>query len=225
MAQILQRELDLLASTVASDAFVELVPAAGVTLVGTEGTRSEWQSGALKIPLGALFAGQHKEALVRVRINPSEFAEGTGSSGAPSALASVRLHFRDPNDGDLERVQEVVARVATTTDAGEVARHANSRTQSIAAIFDAAKIEVQAAQAVNQGQFVDADKELAMAEKKLEEQARTTKDDASKKRLVAAAASVGAARQSASAAAAKPKAAQRSEALKLNKQGMGEMGF
>jgi Ca-activated chloride channel family protein len=230
MAQILQRELDLLASTVASEAFVELVPAAGVTLVGTEGVRSEWQGSALKIPLGALFAGQHKEALVRVRINPTDFAERMAGpsatpQAAPRALASVRLHFRDPGDGDLERVQEVVARVATTTDASEVARHANPRTQSIAAIFDAAKIEVQAAQAVNQGQFVDADKELAEAEKKLEDQARVAKDDASKKRLAAAAASVGAARQSASAVAARPKAVQRSEALKLNKQGMGEMGF
>jgi hypothetical protein len=46
-----------------------------------------------------------------------------------------------------------------------------------------------------------------------------------KKRLDAQASQVGATRSSVAKAAAAPKPAQRSEALKLNKDGMSSMGF
>ena len=36
--------------------------------------------------------------------------------GHSRSLASVRLHFRDPADGDLERIQEVVARTQLSSD-------------------------------------------------------------------------------------------------------------
>ncbi len=65
-------------------------------------------------PLGALF-GQHREALVRVRINDSTVTTSR-------ALASVRLQFRDPDDGNLPRIQEVIARTGFSADATAVPR-------------------------------------------------------------------------------------------------------
>ncbi|MEO8875856.1 MAG: VWA domain-containing protein, partial [Polyangiaceae bacterium] len=70
MAGMLRHELDLLQSTVASDAFVEVVPAPGVQLISADGIRGDMSSdGSMKIPLGTLFGGQHREALVRLRVS------------------------------------------------------------------------------------------------------------------------------------------------------------
>ena len=223
MTAMLRHELDLIQSTVASDAFVEVVPAPGVDVMGVEGIRTDRASdGSLKIPLGALFGGQHKEALVRVRVRDTKEAV-EGAQNKP--LASVRLHFRDPSEGDLERIQETIARVAWTNDVNLVASHANAKTKSIMAMQGAAKLEMEAAQQVNRGQFDGADKQLAQAEKKLADQASATKDDSERRRLTAAAQGVGHARAATKAAAAAPAPVQRNEALKLNHAGMDAMGF
>jgi Ca-activated chloride channel family protein len=221
MTAFLKKEVDLLGQTVASDALVEVVPAPGVRLLGSDGIRTDWTgNGALRIPLGALFAGQHREALVHVRVDPARFE---GAERAP--LASVRLVFHDPQDGDLERVQETVARVGMTGDSALVAKTENARTKAILAVQDAAKLQIQAAQAVSSGQFMDADKELAQAEQRVRAQAATTKDAREKNRLDTTAANIAATRRSAGAAAAAPKAVQRDEALKINKKGMSDMGY
>jgi Ca-activated chloride channel family protein len=75
MATILKGELDLLDQTLASNAFVEVVPAPGVQLSGADGVRADFSGdGSLRIPLGALHSGQHREALVRVRlVDPEAF--------------------------------------------------------------------------------------------------------------------------------------------------------
>jgi Ca-activated chloride channel family protein len=223
MTSMLKRELDLLESTVASDAFVEIVPAPGVQVLAADGIRTEWgQGGALKIPLGALFGGQHREALVRIKVRDGgAIQEGTQSK----PLASVRLHFRDPGEGDLERIQETIARVAWTNDPSVVLAHANAKTKSIIAVQDAAKLQMQSAQQVNQGDFAGADRQLAVAEKKLSDQARDSKDDSERQRLSAAAQNIASSRASTKAAAAAPAAARRPAALKLNAEGMSGMGY
>ena len=104
-------------------------------------------------------------------------------------------------------------------------RSENARTKAIAAIFDIAKTQIQVAQSINQGQFVDADRELAVAQKKLEEQASVTKDAKEKSRLTQAASSVATQRSTVGRAAAAPKAVQRDEALKMNHAAMDAMGF
>ncbi|HVH44766.1 MAG TPA: VWA domain-containing protein [Labilithrix sp.] len=226
MANILKGELDLLDATLASDSFIEIVPAPGVALVGAEGIRADWHdtSGAerraLRIPLGALHAGQHREALVRVRIDDTAAFEGQTRS-----LASVRLRFRDAQDSDLERVQETVARTQLTGDSTAVASHVSSRTKAIVAIQDSAKIQMAAAQRINDGQFMDADKELARAEASLAAQARVVTAPAEKKRIADAQTKVAAARATTQAMPSKPKAAQRESALEMNASGMKAMGF
>ncbi|MEO8797437.1 MAG: hypothetical protein ABI551_06095, partial [Polyangiaceae bacterium] len=220
-----KHELDLLQSTVASDAFVEIVPAPGVQILAADGIRGDTNSdGSMRIPLGALFGGQHREALVRVRVNDS--ARDANVDGAISKpLASVRLHFRDPAEGDLERIQETVAKVSWTKDPNVVANRANAKTQSIMAVQEAAQLEMAAAQSVNQGNFGAADSSLAVAEKKLADRAKTTKDKGTRDELEHQAVAVGNARRATKAAAAAPAPAQRSQALQLNKEGMGGMGY
>ncbi len=224
MSQTLRREMDLVTGTIASDAVVEVVTAPGVQLVGADGIRTEWgEGGALRIPVGALHGGQHREALVRVRVNDAAALEGMTTR----PIASVRLKFKDPSDGDLERIQETVARARITDDAAVVASSGNARTKAIAAIFAVSQTQLTVAQQVNSGQFVDADRELERAQKKLESEAAVAKDATEKRRLSTAAAGVASQRAAVSRAAAAPapKAAARDEALKMNHSAMDQMGF
>lgn len=221
MASILAGELDLLNQTLASGAFVEVVPAPGVELAGADGVRADFGGdGSLRIPLGALHAGQHREALVRVRlVDPAAF---TGSS---RPLASVRLRFRDTTDGGVERVQEVVARTQLTNDETLVASSASSRTKAIVAIQETAKAQVQAAQRINDGDFSNADRELARAEAALQAQVSVVKGAAEKRRLEDAQKKVASVRAAAQAAPSKPKADQRKMSLEMNASGMHDAGF
>lgn len=220
MAQLLKREVDLLGSTVASDAFVEIVPAPGMQVVAADGVALEAMGGgAFKVPLGALYAGQHRELLVKVRTRSMSAADG------PRALASVRLHFHDPSEGDLDRIQEVIARATPTDDAGAVAARPIAKTQAIVALQGAAKLQMQAAQQVNGDDFRAADAQLAAAEDQLKKGAAQTKDDAERKRLEAAAGAVARQRAATQGAAAAPAPAKRDQALKLNGAGMHDLGY
>lgn len=221
MASILKNEVDLLNATLASDSFVEIVPAPGVQLAGADGIRADWhEGGSLRIPLGALHAGQHREALVKVRIvDPAAF------EGHTRPIASVRLRFRDAQDGDLERIQEVVARTQLTGDADAVARSASSRTKAIVAIQESARIQLAAAQRVNDGNFGDADRELEKAQAQLAAQARVVTSAPEKKRLEIAASNIAASRAATRAMPAAPKAVQRDHALKMNADAMHSAGF
>jgi Ca-activated chloride channel homolog len=222
MASTLSSELALLDATLANDAIVEVVPAPGIELAGVDGVRSEWgEHRSLRIPLGALHAGQHREALVRVRISDPELFRG----GKSRALASVRLRFRDAQDSDLERVQEVVARTQLTHDEGAIARTVDSRTKAITALQEAAKIQVDAAARMNEGAFDDADQALSRAQKAIAAQAAVVQAPEQKKRLADAQNKVAAARRATQAAPSKPKSAQRADVLEMNASGMKAMGF
>jgi len=219
MKETLEHEIDLLASTVADRASLEVVPAPGVQVTGVDGASMEWASGgAVRIPLGTLFAGQHREALVRVRVNPSD-------AGTQRALASVRLVFRDPSEDDVERVQEVLARVSTTDDPAVAAAHPNARTHAMMATLDAAQTELQAAQALGSGNYAQAQSQLAATERSLRTQAAHTTDVVAKKRLEVAAQSVAAAHHRAAAAPSAAPAAVREDVLQMNSAGMKGMGY
>jgi Ca-activated chloride channel family protein len=219
MQATLEHEVDMLGSTVADQASIEVVPAPGVVLAAVEGARVEAaENGAIRIPLGALFAGQHREALVRVRLTES-------AVGTQRALASVRLHFHDPAENELERVQEVLARATTSDDPTMVAAHANAKTHAMIAIVEAAKVQIQAAQDLGTGNFAVAQNQLAAAEKGLMEEAARTKDDAMKKKLTVAAKSVAASHARAMAAPAAPAPTVRADALEMNAAGMKAAGY
>lgn len=224
LSAMLERELGLLQATAATGAVVEVVPAAGVTLMGADGVRIErGPGGAIRIPLGAMFGGQHREMLVRARVTTMN--EGSGER----PLASVRLHFQDPAEGNLERVQEVVARYRVTTDAGAVAQHRSAKTEAIVATQEAAQVTLAAAQKLNEGQFAKADEDLAAAEAKLRARAATAASEKDKSRMMASAARLSSVRASAKAAAASPPSAApmraRAMSLDANQAGMSAAGY
>jgi Ca-activated chloride channel family protein len=219
MTATLEKEIDLLATTVADQAVLEVVPAPGVMLAGVEGARVEAaEGGAVRIPLGALYAGQHRDALVRVRLTAA-------SAGTQRALASVRLKFRDPAENEVERVQEVLARAQTSDDPVAVAEHANAKTRAMMATVDAAKAQIQAAQDVGVGNFDKAENQLAVAEKKLRDEAARTKDDDARRKLTAAAATVATHRARAAAAPKAAPADVRANVLEMNAAGMKAAGY
>ncbi|WP_437831806.1 vWA domain-containing protein [Sorangium sp. So ce1153] len=208
MSSVLERELALLQTTAATGAFVEIVPAPGVEIVGVPNERSDRSGDAIRVLLGTMFGGQHREMLVRVRVA----APAAGSH----PLASVRLHFRDPENGNVPRVQEVVARYDVTSDPALVAARQNEKTQTIAAVIETGMAQLEAAQDVNSGNFSAAEAKLAAAEDRLRQQAARAQSAKEKGRAADAAAAVASARKTARAAAAAPPSARRMDALEMN---------
>jgi Ca-activated chloride channel family protein len=223
MRAILDREVGLLKATAATGAFIEIVPAPGVQILGTDGAASiSIADGGVRVPLGTMFGGQHREMVLRARVNAV-----AGEGGR--ALASVRLHFRDPSDSGLERVQEVVARYQVTSDAARVTASVNHTTRAIMATQQAAQITVAAAQQMNDGHLEAADKQLAVAEVRLHEAAAHARNDADRQRMMATATRITRSRAAAKATAASPSpappAAARARALDLNEAAMRASGL
>jgi Ca-activated chloride channel family protein len=221
LASIMSEEMSLLQATRATNALVEIVPAPGVELVTAEGARSTMDNGAIKVPLGAMFAGQHKEFLVRARVNLG--GEGT------QPIASVRLLFQDPAEGNLQRVQEAVARVDAVTDPAVAARRTNSKAQGVLAMIEASKATERAVAQIGNDDFATADRELAEAEQKLVAQAAAASTAADKQRFQSSARRVADARAGAGKAMAAPMAARpaakRAIQLDANEASMNMMGF
>ncbi len=221
LASIMSEEMGLLQATRATNAVVEIVPAPGVQLVTSEGARSTFDGTSIKVPLGAMFAGQHKEFVIRARVDVS----GEGSH----PIASVRLLFQDPSEGNLQRVQESVARVDLVNDPAVALRRRNGKAQGILAMVDASKATERAVASLGADNFKDADQVLGEAEKNLEEQARVATNADDKQRFKVSAKRVAEARSGASKAAAAPAAARpaakRAIMLDANDASMDMMGF
>ncbi len=221
LTAILQQEMGLLKATAATGAYLEIVPAPGVVVLGSDGFRSTSENGGLRVSLGSMFAGQHREMLVRVRVT----ADADGSH----PLASVRLHFRDPSDGNVERVQETVARYSVTHDASAVALHQNARTREIVAVNEAGKLADSAADSASKGDVDKAARDLVKAEEKLLAQASLAKDDTERQRITASVTNITKARKATQAAAAAPAAARpkaaREASLEANQAKMKNAGF
>ena len=222
LPSIVKREMGLLQATMATNAFVEIVPAPGVRVIGVDNVRTQWSSGSLRVPLGVLFAGQKRELLVRVQA--TEPIEGK------HALASVRLHYGDPMDGSVARVQEVVVRGEGTGDPSLFAEHQNPRVREISSFFQVAAWTSSAAQELGSGHFEEADKKLAQAESELRSGASKAKDAVERQRFDDAAGRIATARKNARAAAAKPAPAARAAgaragSLDLNDAAMDAYGY
>jgi Ca-activated chloride channel homolog len=221
LSAMLESELGLLQATAATNAVLEIVPAPGVQILGVDGLRTEWgPNGALRFQLGTMFGGQHREMAVRVRVTAQ--ADGT------HPLASVRFHFRDTADGNLDRVQEVVARYQVTSDHVALEQHMNAKTQTIVTSQEASRAALAAADSLNKGSYESAEKELAVAETKLRASAATATTVADKQRMIVAAGKMADARVKTKAAAAAPPAAKpamRSPALDVNAAAMRSMGY
>jgi Ca-activated chloride channel family protein len=221
LSAMLESELGLLQATAATNAVLEVVPAPGVQILGVDGLRTEWgPSGALRFQLGTMFGGQHREMAIRVRVTAQ--VDGT------HPLASVRFHFRDTADGNLDRVQEVVARYQVTSDHVAVEQHLNAKTQTIVTSQEASRAALAAVENLNKGSYESAEKDLAVAETKLRASAVTASNAVDKQRMIVAAGKMADARVKTKAAAAAPPAAKpsmRSPALDVNAAAVRSMGF
>ena len=218
---IVEQEVALLESTAAADAQVEIVPAPGVALVGADAARTTWSGSSLLVPLGTMFAGQGRELLVRARVD--------GADDGSRVLASVRLHFRDPAQDGVPRVQEKVLRATLTSDPSLVAAHENHRTKSLMALREATTFAQLASARANAGDFDAADLELARAEKKLAEQAELAPTKAERARAQESQRRISRSRKDLAKAKSAPKpaaaAAGRKAALDLNDAAMESLGY
>jgi Ca-activated chloride channel family protein len=221
LAGIVEEEIALLESTAAANAEVELVAAPGVTLMGTDTSHARRDGEKLIVPLGTMFNGQQREILVRAHVDGTE--EGS------RVLASVRLHFSDPADGGVPRVQETVLRTTITDDPSLVAAHHNSRMQTLLAMREASSWTQLASAQVNRGDFDGADVELARAENRLREQAKKATSKRDRKRAMDSAEQIAVTRGSMAKAKKAPAPARatagRKAALDLNDQAMSAAGF
>ncbi len=221
LPEIVQSEIGLLKSTRAANARIAVVPAPGVQLLSVDGARSMNRDGTLEVPLGSMFAGQHREFIVRARLNaPTE-----GSH----PIASVRFQFADPTEGNLERVQEAVARFDVVGDAAVASARKNLKAQGVLAMIDASRTTSLAAADIDGDRFGDAERRLDEAEKNLRAAAASASSNADKKRLEESAFKVSKAKAGASAAAAAPPAARaetkRQRSLEANDAAMDLGGF
>ena len=161
MAQILQQEVQLLASTVATDAIIEIVPGPGVTILEGVTTGSQLQGNKLQVPLGSVFAGQEREILFRARVDTRR----TGNRN----LATARFVYRTADEDHEQRVQEVRLGYEVTRDQVAAQGSAQPRVQAMVANFRAAEAQRQAAAALNRGDRREAERQFEFAESALVE--------------------------------------------------------
>jgi len=142
MANILTQELELMNRTVATGAFLEIVPTAGVQILGAEGIEVRHEGPRVVLPLGALYSRQRREVLLRVRADTS--APGN------RALGQVRLRYADP-DGRNERAREVAVGYQVTDSPAIVARSQDDRVAGLVQTFVQVQAQRQAADMLNHG--------------------------------------------------------------------------
>jgi Ca-activated chloride channel family protein len=89
MGAILEAELSWMSRSVALNAILEVRPVAGIVILDAATTGAVVEGGVLRLPLGAITAGQRRELLFRVRVP-------TGDVGRRS-LATASLRFESPD--------------------------------------------------------------------------------------------------------------------------------
>jgi Ca-activated chloride channel family protein len=182
MAQILDQEVRLLAQTSALGAYLEIVPGEGVDLLGAEFVGARARGNALRVDLGTLYAGQHREVLFRARVRQ-------GASGERE-LAKARLVYRPRADRPEWSAQTVPLRAVLGDNPYDAARSADPRVQAMVARHEAAMAQQRAAEMLNAGQSAEAAQALDVAEDDLVQAAGSQRDERERARLVEQAARI-----------------------------------
>ncbi|HJL27672.1 MAG TPA: VWA domain-containing protein, partial [Polyangiaceae bacterium LLY-WYZ-15_(1-7)] len=156
MAQILEQEIQLLASTIATDAYIEVVPAPGVRILEGVSTGAQvLPNGRLRVPLGSVYAGQRRDVLFRAQVQTNRPGE--------RQLATAQLVYRAP-DAAEEQVQRTTLRYEVTRNRGAVQQSATPRVQAMVANFEAARAQRAAAEALNRGDRAEAERQYEFAD-------------------------------------------------------------
>ncbi|MCA9606900.1 MAG: VWA domain-containing protein, partial [Myxococcales bacterium] len=152
MAQILEQEMSLLSRTVAVNAYIEVVPAPGVQIVEGNTTGAEVVNGHLRLPLGAVYGGQHRELLFQAQVDTARVG--------PRPLAQARLVYQTPGE-ERSRVEEATLRYEVTRD--DAAATASRAPAVVAMVADhqATQAQHRAAEMMRSGQTEAAAAQLA----------------------------------------------------------------
>lgn len=164
MSAILESETQLLGRTVASGAYIELDPAPGVVIDPTENVRLDRVSGRLRIPLGTVHAGQHREILLRARVATTQV--GMHPIGRASMV------YGDPSGGATHR-NDVALSYEVTPDRDAVARGANGTVLAMVTSYEATQAQLRAAQMLDRGEAQQAVAELDQAQQRIQQAQQT----------------------------------------------------
>ncbi|MEC7518392.1 MAG: VWA domain-containing protein [Myxococcota bacterium] len=154
MASILQEEMSLLSQSVAVNAYIEVIPAPGVRILEGATTGAVLENGRLRLPLGQVYAGQHREVLFRAQVDTRR--EGS------QPLAHARLVYMEPGQRGTQ-TQEAVLRYQVTRDASAAARSRAPRVAAMVANHEATEAQMRAAELMRSGQGQQAAAQLAQA--------------------------------------------------------------
>ncbi len=219
MAMILHNELGLLGATVAANAYIEITPAAGVQILGVEALPMNREGSAVRIPIGALHGGQHREVLVRAHIDTAQAGQ--------RAIGAARLVFQDPRANNVQRASQLNLAYAVTPDTRAATASAQPSVTAMVTRYQAANVQIQATEMINRGQAGQADATLANAESSLRREAAVASNEGERRRLESQAVAISRSRAQVRASASAPAGAPapRAAALENNRAAMDAMGF
>ncbi len=213
MAIILREESNLLASTVATDTWIEIVPMPGVQILDIESLGGVVENGRAKIKLGSMYAGQKRELLVRAKVNRKQVGK--------MPLAKAELHYVDTKKREREASRTL--NVALTRNKQKAEQAKNSRVQAMVATNRAYKAQVQASRLLAQGNNTAAANQLAAVADDLEEAAQAPSVAPAQRRILRQEAKKmrkGSVRSRAAVGGAAPAAAK-----SMNDMAMESMGY
>ncbi len=145
MAAILETELSWMSRSVALSAVLEVRPASGIVILGAATTGATVVDGVLRMPLGAITAGQRRELLFRVRVPTADVGRRT--------LATASLRFETP-EGAPAAPQSAEVAMTVTREAPRATP--TPRVAAMVAQYDASEAERAAAQLLQQGRQAEA---------------------------------------------------------------------
>lgn len=158
MAHILNQEIGLLTRTIATNALIEIVPAPGVVILEGLSFGAQLDHGRLRVPVGALYGNERREVLFRARVDAAQ----TGRHD----LATATLQYQDAARQAVHEQRSPIG-YEVTPDANAAQRSTHAKVAAMVAAHEAARAQLQAATALNQGQSQDAIATLSAAEERL----------------------------------------------------------
>ncbi|MCC6553323.1 MAG: VWA domain-containing protein [Polyangiaceae bacterium] len=192
MASILDQEVRLLSATAATGALLEIQPAEGVRVLGAELVDAREVDGALRVGLGTLYAGQHRELLIRIQVRAAVVGD--------RELLTARLFYRPRWDLPERRVQAISLRATASEDREAAAKSTEPRVRAMLARHEAAEAERRAAALLNEGRNHEAAAVLDQAQTDLSRAAGEVPIEAEQELLSAQAAQIGRVKDKASKA-------------------------
>lgn len=156
MASILREEIGMIASTVATDVMIEVIPAPGVVILEGLTMGATVTGGHLMIPVGSMVSGQAREVLFRARVDTAH--PGTRQ------LATARVAYQGASAGAAASTRAVEIPYTVTADASAASHSGIPRVRALVATHEASVASLEAAQAVTRGDARAADAAFARAE-------------------------------------------------------------